>query len=259
MFLPQYLQLKKSGELDERAETLNELLQACELCPFACKINRLDGEFGVCNAGFEPEIKSAHANFGEIPELVGKYGCGYISFKQELIDGKTISTSGECREFEIDELAKQMVNLQIRGCNNISFVTPTNFTAQIIEAISLAVEGGFMLPIAWNCTGFESEKVLKLLSGIADIYIVDFQRITENIVLRRKGMHDVIYDALFEIFAQINSLEYDARGILNHGVIIRNLSLVKGWFDNHQDIFDLVEERHKANQILFADSNSSPS
>ncbi|MBF0274077.1 MAG: radical SAM protein [Nitrospinae bacterium] len=256
-YFPKYLQLKQSGELDERAEEFNQLLTHCTLCPFECGINRIEGEFGACNAGFEPRIKSAHANFGEIPELSGKYGCGYISFKNELSGDEYVNESEETREFEIEELAKQMVSLQIRSCHNISFVTPTNYAAQVIEALSLAIEGGFILPIVWNCSGFESIRVLKLLDGIVDVYIVDFSLIRKNLSLKDNSKSAAICEAICgavrEMFKQITSIIINKEKILNHGIVIRSYDEMNSFCNDTGLLTELAKEievKHKEGKLI---------
>jgi len=54
-----------------------------------------------------------------------------------------------------NEVAAQMSALMNRGCHNINFVTPTHYTPQIVEVISIATTNGFNLPLVYNCSGYE--------------------------------------------------------------------------------------------------------
>ncbi len=255
MYIPHYITLHRNGELEKKVDELSNILEMCVLCPFECKINRTKGEFGFCKAGFEPEVTSAHAVFGSIPELKGKFGSGHITFKSQK-KGETSEDADdryEAEEFDADELARQMFNLQLRGCHNISLVNPTNYAAQIIEALPLAIDQGFSLPLIWNCTGLESLRILKILSGIIDVYQLDFSLISRNIHEDKydtQRLITVLKDALHEIFSQITNLEISPRtGVLNHGIVIRNLSalsLIQGL----EEFPAIIDERSRQQSIL---------
>ena len=66
-FLPSYIGLHEKGELAQRIQLLKEFLKECRLCPRECRVNRLDGELGVCQAGSELMVSSAFPHFGEEP------------------------------------------------------------------------------------------------------------------------------------------------------------------------------------------------
>ena len=68
-----------------------------------------------------------------------------------------------------------MLDLQGRGCHNINFVTPTHYASQLISALPLAIEQGLRLPLVYNCGGYESLEVIRLLDGIVDIYLPDIK------------------------------------------------------------------------------------
>jgi putative pyruvate formate lyase activating enzyme len=77
-FEPSYVKLYESGELNEIIERLYKILEACELCPRKCRVNRLKGEKGYCRSGSELIVSSYGPHFGEEPELVGRHGSGTI-------------------------------------------------------------------------------------------------------------------------------------------------------------------------------------
>ena len=79
-FKPSYFNLAESGELEKRAKKVYEIMKRCTLCPHQCKINRFEGETGVCSSGYMPQVSSYNAHFGEEPPLVGSGGSGTIFF-----------------------------------------------------------------------------------------------------------------------------------------------------------------------------------
>ena len=77
-FKPNYLNLHKSGELKQRGEKLWAMMEACELCPRMCGVNKLEGEKGFCQANAQLEISAYQPHFGEEKPLVGRGGSGTI-------------------------------------------------------------------------------------------------------------------------------------------------------------------------------------
>jgi len=175
---PAYLKLYESGELNNRIAGLNKILNQCTLCPRRCKVDRLSGELGCCEAGANLKVASVFPHFGEEPPLVCRFGSGTIflthcNLRCSFCQNYDISHQGDGEKISETRLAYLMLNLQKKGCHNINFVTPTHFAPQIISALPEAIEMGLNLPIVWNCGGYESLKVIKLLDGIVDIYMPD--------------------------------------------------------------------------------------
>jgi len=50
-FHPVYLKLLESGELEKRVHEAKSRLEACDVCPLHCGVNRTAGELGVCKIG----------------------------------------------------------------------------------------------------------------------------------------------------------------------------------------------------------------
>ena len=68
-----------------------------------------------------------------------------------------------------------MLELQGIGCHNINLVTPTHQIPMILRSIETAKGKGLSIPIVYNCGGYESLHVIKLLEGTVDIYMPDFK------------------------------------------------------------------------------------
>ena len=73
-----------------------------------------------------------------------------------------------------------MLRLQEMGCHNINFVTPTHYVPQIVASLPEAIEKGLRLPIVYNCSGYESIEVIRLLEGVVDIYMPDAKYMDEK-------------------------------------------------------------------------------
>ncbi len=230
-----YLQLYKSGRLKTIKEKLAQLLSACRLCPRRCGINRLKGERGFCRSGRQASVNSFFLHFGEEPELVGTGGSGTIFFSYCNLgclycQNYTLSHFGEGKEVETQQLARMMLVLQREGAENINFVTPTHIIFQILEALEIAIEGGLTIPLVYNCGGYESVEVLRIIEGVFDIYMPDIKYADNQIAQKFSLVSDyweVVQEAVKEMHRQVQDLVIED-GRSKRGLLIRHLVLPQG-------------------------------
>jgi putative pyruvate formate lyase activating enzyme len=112
------------------------------------------------------------------------------------------------------------------GCHNLNLVTPTHVTAQIVEALDIAAGKGFVLPVVYNCGGYESVDTLRELSGIVDIYMPDLKFLGAEPAARycaAPDYPDVAREALREMSRQVGPLVVDRNGIASRGLLVRHL------------------------------------
>jgi putative pyruvate formate lyase activating enzyme len=231
--LPLYLEKLTLIDLKKRSEALHQLFEECRICPNECIVKRSEGETGECHSTDEVIISSVMPHYGEEPPLVETHGSGTIFFTNcnlscEFCQNYDISHLGIGEKVSIEELAGSMLKLQQRGCHNINFVTPTHFTAQIVDALILAIEKGLGLPIVYNCGGYESIATLKLLEDIVDIYMPDIKYSIDENALKFSGIQnywDFVTQALKEMHRQVGDLKISKRGIAQRGLLIRHLVL----------------------------------
>ena len=230
-FLPSYISLHEKGELAQRIQLLKEFLKECRLCPRECRVNRLNGELGVCQAGSEIMISSAFPHFGEEPPLVGHHGSGTIflthcNLRCLFCQNYDISHLGNGERITSSDLVRVMVRLQEMGCHNINFVTPTHYVPQIVASLPDAIEKDLHLPIVYNCSGYESIEVIRLLEGVVDIYMPDTKYLDERHSTRFSNAPDypeVIKQILKEMHSQVGDLVINSNGIAERGLLIRHL------------------------------------
>jgi putative pyruvate formate lyase activating enzyme len=203
------------------------------MCPRECGAKRLEGKYGVCRSTAELMISSAAPHYGEEPPLVGRRGSGTVfltscNLKCLFCQNYDISQMRYGRRVTTAQLAEIMLGLQRGGCHNINFVTPTHMTAQIVEAVAVAVEQGLSIPLVYNCGGYESTQTLKLLEDVVDIYMPDIKYGDNEIARRYSGAPsywDVVRPAVLEMHRQVGDLSLDERGIAQRGLLIRHLVL----------------------------------
>ena len=220
-------------DIEKRIEEGYKLLSSCNLCGFECGLNRLKGELGRCRSGKEVFIASANLHFGEEPPISGKNGSGTVFFTNCSLrcvycQNFPISQLGKGKKVSTSELSTKFLELQEKGAHNLNLVTPTHYIPQIIEALYLAWNKGFSMPVVYNTSGYESEEALSLLDGVIDIYLPDmrysedkkascFSTAKEYVKINRRNIK--------EMFRQVGNLKVDHFGMACSGLIVRHLVL----------------------------------
>jgi putative pyruvate formate lyase activating enzyme len=249
-FIPSYIALFEKGELNQRIQLLKEFLKECRLCPRECRVNRLNGEVGYCKAPSEIMVSSAFPHFGEEPPLVGYHGSGTIflthcNLRCVFCQNYDISHLGRGEQITSSEIAKAMVKLQEMGCHNINFVTPTHYAPQIVASLPEAIEMGLSLPIVYNCSGYESIEVIRLLDGVIDIYMPDAKYMDEKFSKQFSNAPDypeVIKKVLREMHRQVGDLKTNSKGIAERGLLIRHLVMPGGVASSEAVLKFIAEE-----------------
>jgi putative pyruvate formate lyase activating enzyme len=250
MTLPSYIGLHENGELAKRIRTLHEILRECRLCPRECRVNRLEAEMGYCKAGAELMVSSVFPHFGEEPPLVGNHGSGTIflthcNLRCIFCQNYDISHLGRGQPMSTDEMAGSMLRLQDLGCHNINFVTPSHYTPQIVASLPRAIEMDLRLPIVYNCSGYESVEVIRLLDGIVDIYMPDAKYMDEKhsrILSNAPDYPKVLKEVLKEMHRQVGDLKINSRGIAERGLLIRHLVMPHGAASSESVLKFIAEE-----------------
>ena len=231
-YRPGYIQLHRNGDLRKRGESLWEMLKDCRLCPRECRVDRLEGEKGFCNATSQLKVASFNPHFGEERPLVGVGGSGTIFLSHcnlgcVFCQNWDISHGGAGTDCEIEELAGMMLQLQEQGCQNINVVTPTHFSPHVVLALDHAASRGLRLPLVYNTSGWERAEILDLLDGVVDIYLADFKYMDADLAALyssdAESYPDVTRSALVEMNRQVGVALPRENGIVYRGLMIRHL------------------------------------
>jgi len=232
-FQAAYLKLHRTGELKKRAEKLRAIMEECRLCPRQCGVNRLEGKRGFCRApGAALVVSASHPHFGEERPLVGKGGSGTIflthcNLRCVFCQNWEISHLGRGFQRSTDKLAEMMLRLQKKGCHNINLVTPTHYSAPILEALDTAAGQGLRLPVVYNTSGWERLEILKVLDGIIDIYLPDFKYWDSSMSGKyspgAKSYPKMAREAILEMHRQVGVARPAKGGIMQRGLMIRHL------------------------------------
>jgi putative pyruvate formate lyase activating enzyme len=141
-------------------------------------------------------------------------------------------------------MAEVMIKLQEMGCHNINFVTPTHYATQIVASLPLGIEMGLRLPIVYNCSGYESIEVLRLLDGIVDIYMPDAKFMEEKYARQFCNAPDypeVLRVVLKEMHRQVGDLTLNSKGVAERGLLIRH-PVMPGGVASSESVLKFIAE-----------------
>lgn len=237
------------------------MLEHCTLCPRLCGANRNAGEHGFCGADARIRIGLASLHQWEEPCLSGTNGAGTVFFchcplgcvycQNHDISGLDASASGICTD--ISGLADTFLSLQQRGAHNIDLVTPTQYAAQLTQAIPLARRRGLTIPIVYNCGGYERVETLRELEGLVDIYLPDMKYSDPKlagILSAAPDYVEIAKAAIAEMYRQVGSAVIEDE-IMQRGMIVRHLML-PGELDNTLGVLDWFSEAFPKGDVLFS-------
>ena len=211
-----------------------ERMRDCTLCPRRCHADRVAGDRGFCGQSAQIRAARAALHFWEEPCISGERGSGTVFFSgcslqcvfcqnHEIAMGKAgQGISGR-------RLAEIFLELQEKGAANINLVTAGHFLPQICMALERAGEEGLSVPIVYNSSGYEEAASLRMLEGLADIYLPDLKYHSPRLSGLYSGAPDYFEKAsaaIGEMVRQTGPPVLDPEtGLMKKGVIVRHLLL----------------------------------
>ena len=211
----------------------------CTLCPRNCGVDRDNGKIGYCGQTDKVYVARAALHMWEEPCISGKEGSGTVFFcgctlrcifcqNHQIVLGKAESGDKIGKEVSIERLKEIFLELQEKGANNINLVTGTHYIPQIARALKLAKEEGLRIPIVYNTSGYEKPESLHMLDGLVDIYLPDMKYVSKELSKEYSNAPDyfeVASKALEEMVRQAGEAQFDNRGYMIKGLIVRHLVL----------------------------------
>lgn len=236
----------------ENMSGTEERYEGCRLCPRECGARRELGQRGICGAaGGGILVARAALHPWEEPCISGERGSGTVFFsgcplRCVYCQNYEIAHEERGKRLSETELSDVFLSLQEKGAENINLVTPTHYTGEIISAVEKARRKGLVLPVVYNCSGYEKVETLQRLGGIVDIYLTDFKYMERE--LARACSHAPDYPetaqaALAEMVRQQKQPVFDGAGRMKRGVIVRHL-LLPGHVKNAEKVVRYVYETY---------------
>ena len=209
-----------------------ELLKHCVLCPRKCGVNRYE-TVGACGATNKIRLAYYSLHMWEEPVLSGKKGSGTIFFshcnmKCIYCQNKKISIDGYGKLISNKRLGEIMLELQKKGAHNINLVTPTHYVPNIASVLQKIKEKELKIPVVYNTSSYESVGTIMMMNHLVDIYLADLRYFDDQLGINYSGVRDYFENATMaidEMFRQVGSPEFDSKGMLKKGLIVRVLIL----------------------------------
>ncbi len=207
-----------------------------------CKVDRYQS-VGKCKVADLPKLMSVVLHFGEEPPISGENGAGTIFFSGcnlRCIYCQNMNFSQMANGVEIthQELAEIFMDLQNHGAETLNLVTPTPHLLSIVQALAIAKEKGFSLPVVYNTSSYESVETLRLLDGIVDIYLADLKYADDKsgyVYSGVKNYYTIATRALIEMHRQVGAFKENRK----KGLIVRHLVLPNNVGGTHR-VLDFV-------------------
>ena len=220
----------------------------CSLCPRMCNIDR-EVTTGYCGVKQTLRVARAALHFWEEPCISGEEGSGAVFFtgcnlRCVFCQNYQIARAEQGKEITVERLSEIFLELQEKKADNINLVTATHYVPQVVEALKLAKLQGLHIPVVYNCGGYETVETLKLLEGLVDIYLPDFKYVDSERAKRyshAENYPEAAKTALAEMVRQQPRAEFDERGMMKKGVIVRHLMLPGGIKDSKAVVKYLYE------------------
>lgn len=220
---------------------------------------------GYCMAPDRILVARAALHMWEETCISGKEGSGTVFFcgcnlRCVYCQNFDISRMNTGKEVSIERLGEIFLELWKKGANNINLVTPTHYVKQIIPAIEYAKSKGLNIPIIYNCGGYESVETIKLLKGYVDVFLPDFKYVDRELSSKYSGAPDyyeVASKALDKMYEIVGKPEFDERGIIKKGMIVRHL-LLPGCIKDSKAVIKYIYDRFGNNVYISIMSQYTP-
>ncbi len=233
----------------------------CTLCPRACGADRAGGKRGRCGVSERLKVARAALHLWEEPCISGAEGSGAVFFSGCSLgciycQNRAISRGEHGAEISLERLAEIFLELQEQKANNINLVTAGHYLPQVREALLLAKGQGLRIPIVYNSSAYERVEALQSLEGLVDVYLPDFKYVSPQLAARYSNASDypeTAMAAIREMVRQRPEPQFDGRGILTSGVIVRHL-LLPGQVREAKKVIEYLH-REYGNQIYISMMN----
>ncbi len=220
----------------------------CELCPVRCGVDRAQS-LGRCGVKSTMRIARYGLHFYEEPVISGKNGSGTIFFcgcslKCAFCQNYELSRNLRGKAISVEELADIIRKLENRGAHNINFVSPTQFSDKIIEALKLYRP---KIPVVYNTHGYERTEVIEELFPFVDIFLPDLKFFSPTLSKRYTGISDYFERAFpaIKLMAE-KPLSFGEDGMMKSGTIVRHLVLPQCVADSCKVLDNFSEIKDKA-------------
>ncbi len=196
----------------------------CTICPVECGADR-SKSVGACGVDGLRIAKYSLHPFEE-PCISFEKGSGTIFFagcnlRCAFCQNYEVSRAKRGKTITPRELVDIFKELEDRGAENISLVTPTHVNAYLLSAFELYRP---QIPVVYNTGGYEKIEALKRIDPYIDIYLPDLKFYSPALAKRYLGKEDYFdYASEAVRFMAQKPLSMTKEGKMLSGCIVRHL------------------------------------
>ncbi|HWR82434.1 MAG TPA: radical SAM protein [Candidatus Deferrimicrobium sp.] len=182
----------KTCDLAPKIDEARQILQCCELCERLCLVDRAAGEQGYCTVGTRMSVSSAFDHYGEekffVPSFTVFFNCCTFACR--------FCQNWEISQAQCDETARFVTEPELARaidrhsyCKNVNLVggEPTPYVPFILETLRHVSAD---IAVVWNSNFYMSERSMKLLRNVVDVYLSDFKFGNDDCALRLSDAPD---------------------------------------------------------------------
>ena len=178
-------------------------------------------------------IARADLHMWEEPPISAENGSGTVFFSGCSLgcvycQNRKISRGVVGRAISENELADIFLALQEKKAHNINLVTPTHYVPSIVKSVEMARNRGLLLPIVYNTASYETEESLEMLRDTVNIWLPDLKYYKPETAKKYSNASDLperSRQAIDKMIAMAGEPEFDEKGVMTRGVIVRILLL----------------------------------
>lgn len=201
-----------------------EELKNCKLCPVECGINRLE-KTGACGVD-GLRIAKYYLHPFEEPCISFQKGSGTVFFsgcnlRCPFCQNYEVSRAKRGKAITPNELADIFKELEDKGAENVSLVTPSHLIPYLVQAFRFYKP---KIPVVYNTGSYEKIETLKRIDEYVDIYLPDMKFYSPALSKRYLGKEDY-FDVASEAieFMAKKTLAMTKEGKMLSGTIVRHL------------------------------------
>ncbi|MDE6273887.1 MAG: radical SAM protein [Clostridiales bacterium] len=214
----------------------------CHLCPVQCGVDRSKSA-GRCGAK-SLTIAKAYLHPYEEPPISFQKGSGTIFFcgcnlRCMFCQNFELSRVQRGKDITVMELVSIMKELEERGAENISFVTPDHVSHLIKGALE---EYRPQIPVVYNSSGYCTVSALEEIDPYIDIYLPDLKFVSPLLAKRYTGREDYFKAASEAIkFMAKKPVVFREDGKMLSGILVRHL-ILPGCTSDSMKALDFLKE-----------------
>ena len=233
----------------------------CLACPRNCSADR-ENAVGFCRMSNTFRVARAALHYWEEPCISGESGSGTVFFsgcnlKCVFCQNYEISHGLFGKDITDERLLEIFSELIAQGANNINLVNPTHYAERLAALLSRHKPS---VPVVYNTGGYETVETIKMLEGKVDIYLTDLKYYDSAVSEKYSKAADYFEyasSALLEMRRQIPEDIFDENGIMQKGVIVRNL-ILPGNISQSIKVLDWLSDNLPCETIISLMSQYTP-